>query len=125
MALTTLVPVSVHGTPGEMRYFGGEPAAVIDGFVAATADVEFVNDGKTLLFVQNAQAAATTAVGFTFPAKDVAGVPYAATGAGDTVKAAAIAIFGPFPTSLNNSSGKIVATIGTLTTVYIGALKVG
>ena len=123
MGLSTLTPVSVHATPGEMKYLGGSPSAAIDGMIAATADFEFVNDGKTVLVVQNAQAAATTAVGFTFPNKDFGGVVYAPSGAGDTVKAAAQAIFGPFPTSLNNSSGKIVGTVGTLTTVFFGALK--
>lgn len=123
MALSTLVPVSVHATPGEMKYLGGSPSAVIDGMIAATADFEFVNDGRTILVVQNAQAAATTAVGFTFPSKDVAGVVYTPSGAGDTVKAASQAIFGPFPVALNNSSGKIVGTVGTLTTVFFGCLK--
>jgi hypothetical protein len=106
-----------------MIYLGGSPSAVIDGMIAATADFEFVNDGRTVLVIENAQAAATTAIGFTFPNKDVGGVVYAASGVGDTVKAASKAIFGPFPTTLNNSSGKIVGTVGTLTTVYFGCLK--
>lgn len=123
MSLTTLTPVSVHITPGEMREFGPEPAGATISFVAATADVEFVNDGRTLLFVRNAQAAATTVIGFTFPNKDIGGVVYAPSGAGDTVLAARTAIFGPFPVGLNNSSGKIVVTVGTLTTVFVAALK--
>ncbi len=124
--MATAITVQKCNTPGEMLAAGASPLVAAAGKVfAAAATMEFSNDGKTILLVDNQQAAATTAIGFTFPNKSFAGAAYAPSGAGDTVAAATLAIFGPFPTSLNDANDKIQVTVGTLTTVFVAAVSIG
>jgi hypothetical protein len=126
MSLTTLVVQRANQLPGKMLNFSPSPmAAEASKVYVASADFEFVNDGQTLLIIDNQQAAATTAVAITVPNIGKEGVTYTPSGVGDTVPAVRKAIFGPFPTSLNNASNKIVGTINPITTCFMSAISLG
>lgn len=123
MALTTFTVNKTASTPGGIKVFGPEPAAATDGFVAGTSDFQFANDGKTLLVVR--AGATPTTIAFTFPNTSYAGVTYAASGAGGSAAANKATVFGPFPTSLNDSSGNIVGTSSSNTSIFWGTISIG
>lgn len=121
MAVMTVLKAAA---PSEMLSIGANPlVAVASKVYAADATMSFVNDGMTVLFVDNQQAAATTAIGFTLPATTKGGVAYVSSGAGDAVPADTLAVFGPFPTTLNDASGVVNVTVSPTTTAFMFAVS--
>jgi len=116
MATMTVIKAAA---PCEMAIIGANPlVAVANKVYAAASTMDFENDGQTILFIDN-QAAGTVAVGFTLPATTKGGVAYVSSGAGDTAAADSLTAFGPFPTSLNDASGKIYVTMGATATIFM------
>jgi hypothetical protein len=124
MGLITLVPISLDGIPGEPKAVGPEPAAATDGFVAADTDFEYPNDGRTELVIRNGHATLPTTITFVPPNKEFNGVVYTpAATIGGVAAALKQTVFTALPTGLNNSTGKIVGTISSLTTVFVAAVR--
>jgi hypothetical protein len=122
MALTTMVVIRKPAAEGNFVLIGANPiVAVTDKVYAATADMEFINDGDTELYAEN-QAAGTSVITFVPPNRTTDGVTFAPSSQAFTVAADSLSCFGPFSrAAYNNSSDKVVFTVGTLTTLFFWA----
>lgn len=120
MALTTMDVNRAPAVTGNFLALAANPiVAVALKVFAASATMEFINDGQTLLFFDN-QAAGTSVIGFTIPNISKDGVTFAAASqVSFSLAADSLSVFGPFPPSTyNDTAGKVQVLVGTLTTLF-------